>query len=62
MVTLLKTGDARRPTRTIQSLVGIDQLELRRPMDDDLAQAVELSEALVEGGGYISDFVDRLVI
>ena len=31
-------------------------------MDDDLAQAVELSEALVEGGGYISDFVDRLVI
>ena len=31
-------------------------------MDDDLAQAVELGEALVKGGDYISGFADRLVI
>ncbi len=30
-------------------------------MDDDLAQAVDLGEALVEGGNYISGFADRLV-
>ena len=30
-------------------------------MDDDLAQAVELGEALVEGGDLVGGFADRLV-
>ena len=30
-------------------------------MDDDLAQAVELGEALLEGGDHIGGFADRLV-
>ncbi len=30
-------------------------------MDDDLAQAVDLGEALVEGGDYVRSFVNRLV-
>ena len=44
-----------------QGVVDIDPLEVDRPMDDDLAQAVELGEALVEGGNYIGGFADRLV-
>ena len=39
----------------------IDPLEAHRPMDDDLAQAVELGEALVDRGDYVSGFAERLV-
>ena len=39
----------------------IDSAEKFRPMDDDLAQAVELGEALLGGGDYIADFAQRLV-
>ena len=39
----------------------IDPREVDRPMDDDLAQAVELGEALVDGGDYVSAFAGRLV-
>ena len=39
----------------------IDSAEKSRPMDDDLAQAVELGEALLGGGDYIADFAQRLV-
>ena len=42
-------------------LTDIDPWEVNRPMDDDLAQAVDLGEALVEGGDYINSFADRLV-
>ena len=44
-----------------QGVTDIDPWEAGRPMDDDLAQAVDLGEALVEGGNYISGFADRLV-
>ena len=44
-----------------QGVTDIDPWEAGRPMDDDLAQAVDLGEALVEGGNYISAFADRLV-
>ena len=40
----------------------IDPREAHRPMDDDLAQAVDLGEALVEGGDYVKRFADRLVV
>ena len=39
----------------------IDPLERSRPTDDDLAQAVELGQALVGGGDYIRDFARRLI-
>ena len=39
----------------------IDPGELGKPMDDDLAQAVELAEALLEGGDTIDRFSQRLV-
>lgn len=39
----------------------IDPAEKFRPMDDDLAQAVELGAALLAGGDYIADFARRLV-
>ena len=42
-------------------LTEIDSFERLRPMDDDLAQAVDLGEALVAGGDYVSDFARRLV-
>ena len=45
-----------------RGVTDIDRMEVDRPMDDDLAQVVELGEALVEGGDYISGFADRLVI
>ena len=35
--------------------------EMARPMDDDLAQAVELAEAILEGGDLIQRFASRLV-
>lgn len=43
-------------------LTDIDPREAHRPMDDDLAQAVDLAEALVAGGDYARDFADRLVV
>lgn len=39
----------------------IDPQEKYRPMDDDLAQAVELAEALLTGGDYVTDLAQRLV-
>ena len=40
----------------------IEPSERFRPMDDDLAQAVELAESLLSGDDLASDFADRLVI
>ena len=42
-------------------ITGIDPREAHRPMDDDLAQAVDLAEALTNGGDYINDFAQRLI-
>ena len=42
--------------------IDIDPREANRPMDDDLAQAVDLGEALRGEGDHIGDFADRLVI
>ena len=42
-------------------ITDIDPREANRPMDDDLAQAVDLAESLVGGGDYISDFAQRLI-
>ncbi len=39
----------------------ISPREAYMPMDDDLAQAVELVEALLEGGDYVGKFAKRLV-
>ncbi len=39
----------------------IDENERHRPMDDDLAQAVELAESLLVGGDITGEFADRLV-
>ena len=39
----------------------IDSYEAHSLMDDDLAQAVELSEALLKGGDYVGEFGERLV-
>ncbi len=39
----------------------IDPLEKGRPMDDDLAQAVDLAESLLLGGDFVADFTQRLV-
>ena len=39
-----------------EGVADIDPQEAVRPMDDDLAQAVELGEALLEGGDYIGGF------
>ena len=39
----------------------INPREVDRPMDDDLAQSVDLGEALVEGGDYVQSFANRLV-
>ena len=43
-------------------LTEIDPREARRRMDDDLAQAVDLGEAIVAGGDYVRDFADRLIV
>lgn len=43
-------------------LTDIDPREAHRPMDDDLAQAVDLAEALLAGGNYVRNFADRLII
>ena len=39
----------------------INANERNRPMDDDLAQAVDLGEALVAGSDYVGEFSRRLV-
>ena len=44
-----------------EGVTDIDPREAVRPMDDDLAQAVDLGEALLEGGDYIGSFAGRLV-
>ena len=44
-----------------EGVTDIDPREAVRPMDDDLAQAVDLGEALLEGGDYIGGFANRLV-
>ena len=44
-----------------QGISEIDPREAGSPMDDDLAQAVDLGEALVEGGDYVQNFANRLV-
>lgn len=49
---------ARYPT----GLTEIDPAEAHRDMDDDLAQAVDLGEALVSGGDFVSDFIERLIV
>ena len=36
--------------------------EASRQMDDDLAQAVDLGEALASGGDYVDDFARRMVV
>ena len=43
-------------------LTEIDPREANRPMDDDLAQAVELGESLLADDDVARDFADRLVI
>ena len=43
-------------------LTEIDPREARRAMDDDLAQAVDLGDALLAGGNYAGDFANRLVV
>ena len=57
-------GDSYRSIerRYPEGILDIDPLEAHRPMDDDLAQAVELGEALVEGGDYVNAFANRLVV
>ena len=44
-----------------EGVTDIDPREAVRPMDDDLAQSVDLGEALLEGGDYIGSFAGRLV-
>ena len=45
-----------------EGLNEIDPREATRPMDDDLAQAVDLGEAILAGGDYARDFADWLVV
>ncbi len=45
-----------------QGILHIDPHEVDRLMDDDLAQAVDLGEALLDGGDYAGGFADRLVV
>ena len=47
--------------RYYEGIEDIDPLEAARLMDDDLAQAVDLGEALLEGGDYVAGFAGRLV-
>ncbi len=45
-----------------EGVLHIDPREADRLMDDDLAQAVDLGEALVDAGDYVGAFADRLVV
>lgn len=42
-------------------LTEIDPREVNLPMDDDLAQAVDLGEAMLAGGDYLRNFAGRLI-
>ena len=44
-----------------QGVSEIDPRERSLPMDDDLAQAAELAEALLHNGDHVQDFTDRLI-
>ena len=44
-----------------QGVSEIDPRERSLPMDDDLAQAAELAEALLHRGDHVQAFTDRLV-
>ena len=57
-------GDSYRSIerRYPQGILDIDPVEAHRPMDDDLAQAVDLGEALLDGGLYVNEFAERLVV
>ena len=44
-----------------QGVTEIAPVERNRPMDDDLAQAAELAEALLQDGDHMQDFADRLI-
>ncbi len=48
--------------RYLDGVVDIDPREAYSPMDDDLAQAVHLGEALLDGGDYVDEFAGRLVV
>ena len=39
----------------------VDPCEAQRPMDDDLAQAVDLAESLLAGGALAADFTRRII-
>ena len=45
-----------------EGLTEIDPGEADRAMDDDLAQAIDLGDALLAGGDYARDFADQLVV
>ena len=45
-----------------ERLTEIDPREVSQPMDDDLAQAIDLGDALLAEGDYARDFADRLVV
>ncbi len=46
----------------LDGVVDINPREAHRPMDDDLAQAVDLGEALLGGGDYVDEFAGLLVV
>ncbi|MXX80096.1 MAG: hypothetical protein F4Y69_03565 [Chloroflexi bacterium] len=48
-------------SRYPQGIREIDPREVRRPMDDDLAQAVDLAEALTHDPDSVAGFANRLV-
>ncbi|MCY3568431.1 MAG: ADP-ribosylglycohydrolase family protein [Chloroflexi bacterium] len=48
-------------SRYPQGIREIDPREVRRPMDDDLAQAVDLAEALADDVDPVAGFANRLV-
>lgn len=55
------------PSDTIENrypdgVMDIDPREVNSPMDDDLAQAVDLGEALLQGGDYVDEFAERLIV
>ena len=58
-------GEGRRsygiPDRYPGGVIEPNPKEKDRPMDDDLAQSVELGEALLAGGDVVHDFAQRLV-
>ena len=56
-------GDSYRSIerRYPNGVVDIDPREAHMSMDDDLAQAVDLGETLLEGSDYVNAFADRLV-